>query len=185
MKAQMMRESFLAFIAVLASGFIGSGCGNDNGGHLTDSGVFDATMVDGGGGGNDSGTDGGTGNCDTTATYTSIYNNVIKVYCALQGCHVMPGPQGGLNMGSTQMSSYTAIVNTDSVCQVPLCQSAAGFPKRVVPNNAAMSFLYEKISKDAPNNGMGGERMPVGSQPLKDCEIAAIQMWINMGAMNN
>jgi hypothetical protein len=185
MKAKMMRERSLAFIAVLTSGAIGFACGNDNGGHLVDSGVFDATPTIDGGGGNDTGTDGGPGNCDTTATYTSIYNNVIKLYCSLQGCHVVPGPQGGLDMGGTQASSYTSLVNTDTVCTLTCSGAKTMFPKRIVPMNAAQSFLFEKVSKDNPANGTGGVRMPYGGQPLKDCEIAAIQSWINAGAMND
>jgi hypothetical protein len=168
-------------LTALAGAALWSACGNDDGGVLLDAG--DGSTADGGA------IDGGVVMCDVTPTFTSLYqkifaDTVANQTCSTSGCHA-PVVSGGLDMSGSKMNAYSALVNADTFCQAP-CQPQAKalFPKRVVPGNAGMSFLYEKISKGAPASSKGGSRMPLGSM-LQQCQIDVIKQWIDDGAMNN
>ena len=82
-------------------------------------------------------------------------------------CH---GSNGGLSLAAG--SSYTNLVNIQA-------QSSCVSLKRVLPNDAANSVLYKKVSGTTC-----GEQMPQGSS-LNASDIALIKDWINQGANNN
>jgi hypothetical protein len=67
--------------------------------------------------------------------------------------------------------SYGNLVDVDSSQVAPR--------KRVAPGNSGASYLIEKLTQVAPAQG---ERMPLGSNPLPDSEIALIRTWIDEGA---
>jgi hypothetical protein len=83
------------------------------------------------------------------------------------GCH---GGSGGLTL--TAGASYNNLVNINA-------QSSCPSLKRVLPNDAANSVLYKKVSGTTC-----GSRMPTGSA-LSTSDITLVRDWINQGANNN
>ena len=70
--------------------------------------------------------------------------------------------------------THTSTVNVDST-------ELSGF-KRILPDNAADSYLYMKISGDPR---IVGERMPFFATPLTAEELEAVRLWIEAGALDN
>jgi len=52
----------------------------------------------------------------------------------------------------------------------------------VIPGNAPMSYLYQKILLDQPCSGARMPRTEFASDPLPDCVIALVSNWIVEGA---
>lgn len=106
----------------------------------------------------------------------STFANVQRIFdnqCTV--CHCCNG-EVNLNAGQ----SYAALVNQLSPDSVDACGGTL-----VAPGNPAGSYLYVKVSSDAP---CAGQRMPrgeFGSVPLPDCQIDLIRRWIAAGAPNN
>jgi hypothetical protein len=121
--------------------------------------------------------DSGTMQCVAEANFTWLHDNIFSTNrCAIAGCHAESFPQGDLNFKAGKAAVHSELLGgTFNV------QAQGTFPTRVVMNDAAMSYLYEKVSKETP---LGGTRMPVGP-PLLDCEIQAISDWIEAGAPND
>ncbi|MEZ4725963.1 MAG: hypothetical protein R3E79_02390 [Caldilineaceae bacterium] len=82
-------------------------------------------------------------------------------------CHVGGSPPASLNLAT---NSHANLVNVNST-EVPAL-------KRVQPNNAANSYLYQKVTQAAP---AVGSQMPPGG-PLNGADINDIESWINSGA---
>ncbi len=93
--------------------------------------------------------------------------------CALSGCHASSSPAGGMNL--SEGSAYANIVNTES-------QSYSPF-ERVVPFKPDSSVVYNKILAN-PELSVGS-RMPLGSDPLSEEQIAVVNFWIEQGAEDN
>ena len=102
-------------------------------------------------------------------TLTSIQANIFTPSCALSGCHSGAAPQMGQNLSSGQ--AFANIVNVSSTEQPAF--------KRVLPGDAANSYLYMKITGDPRITGV---QMPLTGGPLSADKIAAIRDWINAGA---
>ncbi len=102
-------------------------------------------------------------------TLTSIQSNIFTPSCALSGCHAGSTPQMGQNLSAGM--AYSNIVNVPSTEQPAF--------KRVLPGDAANSYLYMKITGDARITGV---QMPKVGGPLSADKIAAIRDWINNGA---
>lgn len=156
-------------------------------------GVFVACGNDDGGGTN---TDGGTGQ-DAGApctpldpTFTVVHGQILSQQgCARSACHetntVAGGGAGRLDLALDKDGVYNTLLNdmTDA------SDVRATIPKRVVANDLAQSFLWRKVADDDPP-GIGS-RMPQGCSPrfpavcLTQCELDAIQGWIEAGAPNN
>ena len=92
--------------------------------------------------------------------------------CAQVGCHAGPNPQQGQNLEGA--NAYANIVNVPSTEMPSL--------KRVMPGDAANSYLFMKIT-GAP--GIIGSQMPLAGGPLTAGDIELIRQWINAGAPNN
>jgi hypothetical protein len=92
-------------------------------------------------------------------------NNGVKT-CAQAGCHSGTHPQAGQNLDKDH--AYTSIVNVTSSEQPKL--------KRVLPGDAANSYLYQKVAAGL---------MPRTGGPLTPADIDLIRQWINAGAPNN
>jgi hypothetical protein len=132
--------------------------------------------------GSSANTDPGSSDSPTpTATFTEVYSSIMSSSCT--PCHASGGAgytTGRLNM-SSQAAAYTS-----------LQQNAAGVScgtsglKLVVPGDAAMSVLFQKI--DSANPPCGAQ-MPFGCAGTKSCLTAAqvteIENWINEGAKND
>ncbi len=133
--------------------------------------------------------DGGTEDDDSTAdtgvkdsgqclqsNFTSIYGLFNSSRCNTAGCHDSTTASGGQNYDASKDMVLTTLLG-DTVNTI----GAPDYPKRVVPNQPDMSFLWIKISRgDAP---LG--QMPLGSPPLADCDQQAIRTWITNGANND
>ncbi len=148
---------FASLLALICS------CGSDNGGTLTDGGT----------------NDGNTG-CAVEPTFTSIHDDLLTTTrCAIPGCHASTVPQADLDYQAGKQAVYDELLTTGTFNTLANGQ----FPNRVVANDPASSYLYVKVSETNPPGG-GSGRMPPGL-PLADCEIQAIQEWIQNGAMND
>ena len=99
---------------------------------------------------------GSGGSGGTAPTFTTIYSNILVVYCAGSNCH-KPGTQGGIGF-STQASAYSAISH------------------QVLPGDGADSDFYVTV-----NTGV----MPKGAPKLSAANLALIKAWIDAGALNN
>jgi hypothetical protein len=122
-----------------------------------------------------------TGSDAATVTFTTVYSDVLLGSCVT--CH-SPGGVGN-SAGALNMSSQTlAYTNLQGSAAGSLCK--AGGYKLVVPGDAAMSLLFEKVENTSPP--CGGE-MPYGCAGGPTCLSAAqlqeIEDWINEGAKND
>jgi hypothetical protein len=116
-----------------------------------------------------------------TPTFTEVYSSIISGSC--MPCHARGG--AGYTTGRLDMSSRAAAYTS-------LQESAAGVScntsglKRVVPGDAAMSVLFEKVDSANPPCG---SQMPYGCAGTGTCLTAAqvmeIGSWINAGAKND
>jgi uncharacterized protein (TIGR03118 family) len=105
------------------------------------------------------------------ATLTQLQSSIFTPICS--GCHngvgsVLPGAQD-LTAGHT----FTSVVNVTSL-EVPTL-------KRVKPNDAAASYLIQKLE----GTQASGARMPFGGPYLDQATIDQIKSWILNGAPND
>jgi hypothetical protein len=105
----------------------------------------------------------------TTVDFATQIQPIFDRNCALSGCHASDTASAGLILDAGQ--SYANLVNVAS--------SEVGPDKRVAPGNSAASYLIEKLTRAQPR---AGSRMPLGSEPLPDNQIALIRTWIDEGA---
>jgi len=114
-------------------------------------------------------------------TFTQVYSDVLSGYCL--PCHAPGGvgaSAGGLDM-STQALGYANLQKSASGSSC-----AAGAPKRVIPGNAAMSLLVQKVMSNPPCGlqmpyGCGSSAMPC----LTADQVEEVAQWINGGAAND
>jgi hypothetical protein len=99
-------------------------------------------------------------------TFSNIYSNVLSRRCAGSGCH-FDGDPNGLDM-RTKDTAYTNLVDEG----------------RVIPGMPMAGELIRRLTLTC-TDGQPCDRMPLGRDPLPDSEIALIQKWIEMGAMND
>ncbi len=123
----------------------------------------------GGGGGGYSGGVMGSPPPPLGPTLASIQANIFSPSCALSGCHTGSSPQMNQNLSAGM--AYSNIVNVPSTEEPQYM--------RVLPGDAANSYLYMKITGDARITGV---QMPKVGGPLTADKIAAIKDWINAGA---
>jgi hypothetical protein len=103
-----------------------------------------------------------------TLPLVSFSNQIQPIFNSqCTGCH---GGNGGLTI--TAGASYNNLVNVNA-------QSSCSSLKRVLPNDAANSVLYKKVSGTTC-----GSQMPQGGS-LSTSDIILIRDWINQGASNN
>ena len=103
-----------------------------------------------------------------TLPLVSFSNQIQPIFNSqCTGCH---GGNGGLTI--TAGASYNNLVNVNA-------QSSCPSLKRVLPNDAANSVLYKKVSGTTC-----GSQMPQGGS-LSTSDITLIRDWINQGASNN
>jgi hypothetical protein len=119
-------------------------------------------------GANIGGSSGGAGGT-TTVDFATQIQPIFDKNCALSGCHASDTASAGLVLNAGK--SYGNLVTVVSTEVAP--------DKRVVPGNSAASYLIEKLTRAQPR---AGSRMPLGSDPLPDDQIALIRTWIDEGA---
>jgi len=105
--------------------------------------------------------------------YEAIQKLIFERHgCTAGACHGA-GKVGGLDL--------RADVSYENLVDVP---SANSKNARVQPGTATDSFLYQKLQA-ATHPGsvqVAGSPMPVGTPPLSDNELQAVQLWIQKGA---
>ena len=92
-------------------------------------------------------------------------------------CHDTAGGFGSTGAGGLDLSSESV-----AYCELfddAECASVAAGTPRVVPGNASVSFLMEKVLGGTPSCG---SPMPLGGPTLSAGAQATIQNWINSGA---
>lgn len=89
-------------------------------------------------------------------TFTEIYTNILRPYCAGSTCHD-PGSAKGIGFAS-RSSAYTAV------------------RARVKPGNGAGSSFFKTVDSGS---------MPRGAPKLSPQNLAKIQGWIDAGALDN
>ena len=104
-------------------------------------------------------------------TLAQLQTSIFTAHCALPGCHAPPAPEQGMNLSAGNTFAYTVGVDATEL---------SGF-KRVVPGNAADSYLYMKLAGDPR---IVGERMPFGGM-LTAGELEGVRAWIDAGALDN
>ena len=115
-----------------------------------------------------------------TVTFTNVYSDVLSAICL--PCHAPVGT--GYSAGKLDMSVQAlAYSNLQKSAAGASCK-ASGL-KLVVPGDAAMSLLAEKVESAHPSCGT---EMPFGcggSTPcLSAAQVQEIADWINGGAKN-
>lgn len=125
--------------------------------------------------------DGGTGDagprdCGPAPTFSALHDGILSTQrCANRFCHAPGVETGGLNLGGGKAAAYRELVREATTATV-------AFPRRVVPGDAAASYLFIKVSSSDPGGAEG--RMPPG-QPLGACQVHGIRLWIEAGASND
>jgi len=109
---------------------------------------------------------------DDAPTLTTLQATIFTPKCGVPGCHGPPAPEQGMNL--TAGNTYAFTVGVDSV-------ELSGY-KRVLPDNAADSYLYMKLAGDPR---IVFERMPFGGPYLTPAELEGVRLWIEAGALDN
>jgi hypothetical protein len=126
--------------------------------------------------------------------FAAINTKIFKFSCTFSSCHTDgSGAAGGLDL---KTDPYAALVNKDVVSTLAKSEGK----KRVVPNDAAASFIYTKLTlppemkdgkpycrefmKTELATSYGG-CMPSTNPPLDEASIDAVKGWINAGAKND
>lgn len=105
-------------------------------------------------------------------TYDAIASAVFQG-CSTRSCHSDFSAKGGLVL--TPEKAYDQLVNVPAED----ANAKAKGKLRVVPGNPEASFLFQKITEPAVDEG---DRMPQRLPKLQDDHIAAIRSWIANGA---
>ncbi len=103
-------------------------------------------------------------------TLQSIQDNIFTPICS--ACHAGVGTSlpGSMNLSSAT-ASRAALVSVASLEQPGV--------QRVAPNNAAGSYIVQKLQGDP---GISGSRMPFGGPFLDQPTIDVLRQWIDAGA---
>lgn len=110
--------------------------------------------------------------------FSVLQEKVFTPKCTLSSCHSVPFHAGGLVL--VEGHAY------DGLMGGPVFQANANADglKRVVPGDAASSFLWLKLQRDL--DPAYGSSMPYASgEGLPDDELGAIEHWIEGGAKDD
>jgi hypothetical protein len=116
----------------------------------------------------------GPDGCETFDTsYAAIQELIFeRKGCTAAACH------GAAKVGELDLRAEVSWENLVDV------KSANSSDFRVQPGTAAESYLYRKLqaATDPGSVEISGSPMPVGTAPLTESELAAVQLWIKKGA---
>ncbi len=96
--------------------------------------------------------------------YLTHVEPILTEKCATPACH-------GRETSGVLLTDYDAVIASVGMLYNQFA---------VVPGDAAMSPLFDKISQESPSFG---SRMPLGSAALPDAAIETIGRWIDEGAL--
>jgi hypothetical protein len=104
----------------------------------------------------------------------------IASRCAIPACHASTTDGAGLAL-SDPAAARAAIVDQPAGTGglTPMC---GGMGTLVVPGDTSTSLFWNKVSDTTPNCG---QPMPVVGTRLSPRELAAVEEWIEMGALDN
>lgn len=110
---------------------------------------------------------------DVAVADPDFAQHVVPIFerrCALGGCHSLATRQAGLVL--TADSAYAALVGRPSAFR----------PQQLLvkPGDAANSWLIIMVSNDPRRAPFA--RMPLGSGPLTENQIATLVNWVQLGA---
>jgi len=112
------------------------------------------------------------GSAAPSSQLRAIQREVFAGSCALSdSCHRGDSTPSGLNL---EVPVHAKLVGVPA--------SAGSSRILVVAGDPNSSYLYEKISRDTPSQGM---RMPPNAQPLSNENIERIRAWITAGARDD
>ena len=104
-------------------------------------------------------------------TVTWVWNKVLKPECS--PCHVNGGGSGGLALGSTPQSAWTAMVGKKA-------SGTCTATNHVTAGKSADSSLWRKIDAKAMHGC--GTKMPRNAPLLPPSVTDAVKLWIDSGA---
>ena len=105
-----------------------------------------------------------------SASIVGLHKYIFELKCATPACH-----DGSFEPDfRTPASSYSSLVYHPVIKNTP----NGDFTHRVVPNDVANSWLYERVTTGDANLG----RMPLYDNALNASELKSIRDWINAGA---
>ncbi len=106
------------------------------------------------------------------ATFTEVNDQVLKVSCALSGCHEGGAASGGMDL---KTDPYQALVGAAAV--------GISGKTRVVPSKPDQSYVMEKLTHAMP--AAGTQMPPPPADPLEANRVELIRSWIADGAKQN
>lgn len=115
------------------------------------------------------------GACAPRKRQIKSFRSVQQVFtssCALPSCHSTFARKGDLVLESEDVS-YVSLVGRDAAHPDAKAQGT----KRVVPGDAASSYLVKKLRAQGP-----GDPMPQAGRQLSEPVIKMVEDWINRGA---
>lgn len=107
----------------------------------------------------------GAGGLDPTGA--NVQAEVFNKSCAFNSCHGGGSPSGSMNLEAPAFANIVGVPSS----QVPGMD-------RVTPGDPGASYLFLKLTQDAP---AVGDRMP-NTAPLNDERIELVRAWISAGA---
>jgi hypothetical protein len=127
---------------------------------------------------------GAGGGCTTHPTFTEVLAG------PLSGCAGFEPPCHNANAGNLNINPQMKAATWAQLVNVPTYTSGAGI--RVVPGNAAKSFLYRKLTGDlSPTEGSPMPKPPAislfdaGWMELPAADIEMVRCWIQSGAADD
>lgn len=112
-----------------------------------------------------------------TPTFSGDVLPILKNNGCFGACHMGNVWNGALADAGNASALVTYFTTTKS--------SQCSTMDLVTTNDAANSYLYEKISGTFPNAKCQSDPMPQGSGPLPTSQSDIVKAWINAGALDN
>ncbi len=112
-----------------------------------------------------------------TPTFSADVLPILKNNGCFGSCHMGNVWNGAVADANNAAALVTYLTTTHS--------SQCTTMDLVTTNDAANSYLYEKISGTFPNAKCQSDPMPQGSGPLPAAQSDIVKAWINAGALNN
>lgn len=175
-----MKNLSLWFGLLISFSILMTGCG-DSGSGSAGGGAGGGAGAGGEGGGGGSGCPSGQVPCDgvcineitpTLDGDNGVQAAVFNQSCAFTNCHgTMGAQQADLELSSVGVSE-SELIDVAST-QVPS-------RLRVDPGDSSASYLMDKLLGE--NLAPMTQRMPIGTMPLCDARIEAVEQWIDAGA---
>ena len=111
------------------------------------------------------------------STYDRVQRQIFNQSCAVSGCH---DSNSYTNAGNLLLEASAFPGNLINRTPTNAEANALGW-KRIVPGDAATSYILHKLNGDFPGPGFG-DRMPKDRPKLDATLINVLTLWIEAGA---